>query len=128
MEFNTISSVGAQNLLWHRAGVAKMTATGLPAPITRSSDTVWSGHAGWRVQMGFTPSASAVVGDGARGAACPGAGMVGVAPTAKASGEIAFRFRVMWASQLPALSNVPVVEYTPLPSRPSPWKAAATGA
>ena len=41
-----LSSTGPQYCDWHRAGVANITATGLPLPITVSSDMVCSGHIG----------------------------------------------------------------------------------
>src|SRR5258706_9404146 len=102
-----MSRVGPQKRLWQRAGVAKMTATGLPAPITRSSDTAWSGQAGWRVQIGLTPSASVVVGDGAWGAGWPGAGSAGVAAPPKARLDTRAPFGGRGGPPIPRLSKGP---------------------
>src|SRR5262245_10147123 len=79
------SSTGPQYRDWHSAGVASITATGLPAPITVSSDTSCNGHGGLRVQIGSTPSGFAAVGDAARGAAVPGTGAFGWSCTWNAS-------------------------------------------
>src|SRR5436190_9016286 len=80
------SSTGAQYCDWHRAGVANSAATGFPAPMTVESDCVWSGHIGSRVQMGFTPSVSVVVGDAALGAVAPTIRVVGCAFTWRVKG------------------------------------------
>ena len=58
------SSTGPQYRLWQRAGVANIAMTGLPFPMTWSSDTWWNEHgAGFdrlsvRVQSGSVPSVS----------------------------------------------------------------------
>src|SRR4051794_25511221 len=72
-----VSSTGPQYRVWQRAGVANITATGRPLPMSVSSDFVCSGHTGLRVQIGWTPSGLLVVGDAARGAADPATGDAG---------------------------------------------------
>ena len=74
MTFSSSSSTGPQYIDWQSAGVANIAATSLPLPMTSESETVCSGHCGLRVQIGFTPSVFAVVGDAARGAAAPTTG------------------------------------------------------
>src|SRR5262245_42499359 len=71
MRSRSSSSTGPQYCDWQSAGVANIATTGLPVPITSERETSWSGHAGTRVQIGFTPIGLAVVGDAARGACAP---------------------------------------------------------
>src|SRR5690242_13437742 len=80
------SSTGPQYRLWHRAGVANMTATGLPEVSARSSDTVCSGHAGSRVHNGSTPCVAVTVGVGVASAFAPTTGTFGVDVTCQYNG------------------------------------------
>src|SRR5262249_18161074 len=86
MRLSSWSSTGPQYCDWHSASVANITARGLPLPTTSLNETAWSGHAGTRVQIGFTPRGFAAVGEAARGAAVPTSGASGFAFTCTANG------------------------------------------
>src|SRR5262245_18663077 len=68
------SSTGPQIATWQYFGVDTMNATGPPCWSAASRLTVWNGHAGSRVQMGFTPRWSAAVGVWSTGMASPARG------------------------------------------------------
>src|SRR5438270_13032834 len=68
------SSTGPHVRDSHNAGVAKSTATVRSWARAVSRLMSWNGHAGWRVQIGSTPRALAVVGAGVEIIGCPGDG------------------------------------------------------
>ena len=109
MSVRRSSSTGPQYRDWQSAGVASITATGFPAPITVSSETSCSGHGGLRVQIGSTPSGFAAVGEAARGAGVPGTGAFGWSCTWNASDAFCrfpFFFTCTTPSQGPASGSV----------------------
>src|SRR4029079_8461536 len=84
--FKSSSSTGPQYIELQRAGVANIAATSLPLPITSDSESVCSGHCGWRLQIGSTRSGLTVVGEAARGAAAPITGATARSETWTANG------------------------------------------
>src|SRR4051794_20246027 len=99
------SSTGPQYCDWHNAGVANITAAGRPLAITWLRDTSCSGHLGFRVQMGSTPSVSDGVGDAAVGAAAPTTGASGASFTWTAKGT-------RWPCTFAAAFHTPAVGNT----------------